>query len=141
MTSLYLKNYLGIRGNQEDLQISMAVWLSLDQLAAHEEKRQQKEREDEKTSKTGRNGRERNRGKRRREKREQKRTETERTLFMASLNIHHSFDKPSKAKQQLLVNRIGYYPSAQQLGWSVCDLQSLIHLNPCSHGLCLQALN
>lgn len=60
MTSLYLKNYLGIHGNQEDLQISMAVWLSLDQLAAHEEKRQQKERKDEKTSKTGRNRRKRN---------------------------------------------------------------------------------
>lgn len=40
----FLKIYLGIHGNQEDLQISMAVWLSLDQLAAHEEKRQQKER-------------------------------------------------------------------------------------------------
>lgn len=115
MTNLYLKNDLGIHRNQEDLQISMAVWLGLDLQNADEEKRQQKKREYEKTRKTGRHGKgekqrkekeKRKRGRRRRKRREkrdkQKRRKTERrTLLMVSLNIHHSFDKPNKAKRQL----------------------------------------
>lgn len=104
-----LKNYLGIHGNQKDLQISMAVWLCLDLLAAEEKKREQKKRGYENTRKAGINGKEEKKregreGKEdRKERREQKRRQEtkKKALLTLSLNTHHPFDKPNKAKWQL----------------------------------------